>query len=81
MTSGLVNDVLLEHALARYDARHPVALERLTYDRSANAVTYRSAKSGGPTAGTETVDPLECLARVRVHMPDTGHVTTRDYGW
>jgi predicted metal-dependent hydrolase len=38
--------------LARYCARTPVALERLTYDRSAKAVTYRSDKSEGPTAGT-----------------------------
>ena len=42
--------------LARYCARNPVALERLTYDRAAKAVTYRSDKSEGPTAGTETVD-------------------------
>ena len=67
--------------LARYCARNPVALERLTYDRAAKAVTYRSDKSGGPTAGTETVDPLEFLARVLVHIPDKGHVTTRYYGW
>jgi len=44
-------------------------------------VTYRSDKSEGPTAGTETVDPLEFLARVLVHIPDKGHVTTRYYGW
>ena len=67
--------------LARYCARNPVALERLTYDRTAKAETYRSDKSEGPTAGTETADPLEFLARVLVHMPDTGHVTTRYYGW
>ncbi len=47
--------------LARYCARNPVALERLTYDRAAKAVTYRSDTSDGPTAGTETVDPLEFL--------------------
>ena len=41
--------------LARYCARNPVALDRLTYDRAATAVTYRSDKSAGPTAGTETV--------------------------
>jgi len=29
----------------------------------------------------ETVDPLEILARVLVHIPDTGHVTTRPFGW
>ena len=33
------------------------------------------------TAGTETADPLEFLARVLVHIPDKGHVTTRYYGW
>jgi hypothetical protein len=67
--------------LARYCARNPVALERLTYDRGATAVTYRSDKSEGPTAGTETADPLEFLARVLVHIPDKGQVTTRYYGW
>ena len=67
--------------LARYGARNPVALERLTYDRAAKAVTSRSDTSDGPTAGTETVDPLEFLARVLVHIPDQGRVTTRYYGW
>ena len=67
--------------LARYCARNPVALERLTYDRAAKAVTYRSDKSEGPTAGTETVDPLEFLARVLVHIPGKGQVTTRYDGW
>ena len=67
--------------LARYCARNPVAFERLTYDRATKAVTYRSDTSDGPTAGTETVDPLECLARVLVPIPDQGHVTTRYDGW
>jgi hypothetical protein len=67
--------------LARHGARNPVALERLTYDRTAKAVTYRSDMSEGPTAGTETVDPLEFLARAWCHIPDKGHVTTRYYGW
>ena len=44
-------------------------------------MTYRSDTSDGPTSGTETVDPLEFLARVLVHIPDTGHVTTRYDGW
>ena len=63
--------------LARYCARNPVALERLTYDRTAKAVTYRSDKSEGPTAGTETADPLEFLARVLVHIPDKGQLSPR----
>ena len=44
-------------------------------------MTYRSDKTDGPTAGTETGDPLKCLARVLMHIPDQGHVTTRCYGW
>jgi len=40
-------------------------------------VTDRSDTSDGPTAGTETVDPVAFLARVLVHIPDQGHVTTR----
>jgi hypothetical protein len=62
--------------LARCCARNPVALERLTYDRVARAVTYRSDESDGPTAGTETMNPLEFLPRVLVHIPKKGHVTT-----
>ncbi len=64
--------------LVRYCARNPVALERLTYDRSAKTVTYRSDKSEGPTTGTETVDPLEFLARVLVHIPDRPVSTARN---
>ncbi|MDP1859762.1 MAG: transposase [Gemmatimonadaceae bacterium] len=44
-------------------------------------MTYGSDKSDGPTAGTETADPLEFLARVLVHIPDKGHVTKRYDGW
>ncbi len=67
--------------LARYCARNPVALERLDYDRQANRVTYRSDKVEGPTAGGETLDPLEFLARLTTHIPDKGQVMTRYYGW
>jgi hypothetical protein len=67
--------------LARYCARNPVALERLTYDAAAKRVTYRSDKAEGPTAGADTLDPLEFLARVLAHIPDKGQVTTRYYGW
>ncbi len=46
-----------------------------------HTVTYRLDKSVGPTAGTETLDPRAFLARVLVHIPDKGQVTTRYYGW
>ena len=58
-----------------------MALERLTYDRTAKAVTYRSDNSDGPTAGTETVEALAFLARGLGRIPDRGNVTTRYYGW
>jgi hypothetical protein len=51
------------------------------YDRTAKSLTDRSDTSDGPTAGTETVDPLEFVARVLVHLPDQGHATTRYSGW
>ena len=67
--------------LARYRARNPVALERLQYDGPGTPVRYRSDKRDGPTAGTETVDPLEFLARVVTHIPNKHQVMTRYYGW
>ena len=67
--------------LARYCARNPVALERLQYDGPAAPAQYRSDKRDGPTAGTETVDPLAFLARLVTHIPNTHQVMTRYYGW
>ncbi len=52
-----------------------------TDDRTAKAVTYLSHTADDPTAGTETADPVQSLARVLVRIPETGHVTTRLYGW
>lgn len=66
--------------LARYCAHNPVALERLTYEPD-SPVRYRSDTLEGPTAGTETVDPLEFLARITAHIPDTHQVMTRYDGW
>ena len=40
-----------------------LALEWLT-SKAGASVRYRSEETDGPTAGTETVDPLEFLARV-----------------
>jgi hypothetical protein len=74
-------DVAFALRLARYCARNPVALERLEYDASARQVRYRSDKADGPTAGTETVDPLEFLARVTAHIPNKRQVMTRYYGY
>jgi hypothetical protein len=67
--------------LARYCARNPVALERLTYEPATERLTYCSDKADGPTAGTQAMDPLEFLARLLTHIPDPGQVMTRYYGW
>jgi hypothetical protein len=67
--------------LARYCARNPVALERLDYQSGSDTLTYHSDKATGPTAGSETVDALEFLARVASHIPDKGQVLQRYYGW
>jgi hypothetical protein len=67
--------------LARYCARNPVALGRMEYQEEDSTVTYHSDKPTGPTAGSETVDALEFLARVVSHIPNKGQVLQRYYGW
>ena len=56
-------------------------MDRLTYDPATEQLSYRSDKTDGPTAGTQTVDPLEFLARLLTHIPDPGQVMTRYDGW
>ena len=68
------DDTAFALRLARYCARNPVALERLEYDAKASRVKYRSDKTEGPTAGSETLDPLEFLARLVTHIPRTSIV-------
>ena len=51
--------------LARYCARNPLALDRLTYEPATEQLTYRSDKADGPTAGIAALDPLELLSRAR----------------
>jgi hypothetical protein len=58
-----------------------VALSRLAYRADTGTITYQSDKASGPTAGAETVDALEFLARVVSHIPNKGQVLQRYYGW
>jgi len=44
--------------LARYAARAPVALSRITYYPEEGAVRIASDKTEGPTAGTHSFEPL-----------------------
>ena len=58
-----------------------MALSRLEYQSDNATVTYHSDKPTGPTAGSETPDVLEFLARVVSHIPNKGQVLQRYYGW
>ncbi|MFN7529935.1 MAG: transposase, partial [Gemmatimonas sp.] len=81
----------LTEAFRRAVLRLFVRLEHFDEDQAAGMLTWPHSgfhvhtavwvPSEGQTAGTETADPLEFLARVLVHIPDQGHVTTRFYGW
>jgi len=53
----------------------------LAYRADGGTITYQSDKASGPTAGAETVDALEFLARVVSHIPNKGQVLQRYYGW
>ena len=46
-----------------------MALSRLEYQPDNATVSYHSDKPTGPTAGRETMDVLEFLARVTSHIP------------
>ncbi len=58
-----------------------MALSRLEYQPDTATVTYHSDKPTGPTAGSETLDVLEFLARVASHIPNKSQVLHRYYGW
>ncbi len=53
----------------------------LEYQSNDATLTYHSDKPTGPTAGSETLDALEFLARVVSHIPNKGQVLQRYYGW
>jgi len=53
----------------------------MEYDEQQSAVTYRSDKPTGPTAGSETSDALEFLAKLTSHIPDKNQVLQRYYGF
>jgi hypothetical protein len=61
--------------LARYIMRPPISLERMSWD-GVGEVRYRRKRgqesSGVPVDSVETFDPLEFLARVIMHIPESG---------
>jgi hypothetical protein len=54
--------------LARYLLRPPLSVERLTFDEQASEVRYRRKRPSPLDELIETLDPLELLARILVHV-------------
>ena len=71
-------------AVAEYIARGPVSIERLSVDEQGPTprVRYRSSKVH-PRHGTDfrSFDPLDFLAALIPHIPDTHEKTGLYYGW
>lgn len=74
------DDVRGKLQLARYSARAPLSLARMTYDAEEGVVTIASDKSEGPTAGTHRFEALEFLAKLLAHIPRKGEILCRYYG-
>jgi hypothetical protein len=66
---------------ARYGARAPLALSRLTYDRQKDLVSYSYTNPYDHAGYTERVTPHELIARLMTHIPDPWEQTTRYFGF
>jgi hypothetical protein len=66
---------------ARYCARAPLALSRLTYDRQAQTVSYAYTTTYDNTETTEIITPHELIARLIAHIPDPGEHTVKYFSW
>jgi len=65
---------------ARYGARAPLALSRLTYNREKEQVSYVYTNPYDHAEYTEKVTPHELIARLMAHIPDPWEQTTKYYG-
>jgi hypothetical protein len=74
------DDALGMLQLARYAARASIALERLQYDAAKKRLRLVSDKRQGPTAGTHDFEPLEFLALLLAHVPDSHEILVRYSG-
>jgi len=68
-------------ATARYGARAPLALSRLTYDRQRQEVSYTYTNPYDKRDYTEKITPHELIARLMTHIPDPWEHTTRYFAW
>ena len=61
--------------------RAPLSLKKLVYLDGQKAVLYRSRMNPFLGRNFEAMDPLEWLARLADHIPDTGKHRTHFYGF
>ena len=64
----------------RYILRPPFSLERLSWDKATDQVSYTAKVGNSPKPQTEHFDPLDFLARVIMYVPEPRLHTTRAYG-
>ncbi len=67
--------------VACYLVRAPLSLKKLVYLDGQKAVLYRSRMNPSLGRNFEAMDPLEWLARMADHIPDTGKHRTHFYGF
>jgi len=65
---------------AAYLVRNPLSLKKLVYLDGQQAVLYRSKMNPFLGRNFEALDPLEWLARMSDHIPDSGQHRTHFYG-
>ena len=65
---------------ARYGARAPIALSRLTYDREREQVSYTYTNPYDTCEHTEKITPYELIARLVTHIPDPWEQNNRYFG-
>ena len=66
-------------ATARYCARAPLSLSRLTYDRETQRVAYAYTNPYDNTEATERITPVELIARLVLHIPNPREPLIRYY--
>jgi hypothetical protein len=67
--------------VACYIVRAPLSLKKLVYLDGEKAVLYRSRMNPLLGRNFEAMDPLEWLARLADHIPETGKHRTHSYGF
>jgi len=66
---------------ARYGARAPLALSRLSYDREKQEIAYTYTNPYDHLDYTEKISPLELIARLLTHIPDPWEQNNRYFSW